>query len=55
MILSMHGSTMKDMPDTTQQVRAHSAELDAMYNDLMKMMMVVNETQEESLKYLFED
>jgi hypothetical protein len=43
-----------DMLDTAEQVRAHFAELDAMYNDLMKKMMAVNEAQEESLKHIIE-
>jgi uncharacterized protein YukE len=44
-----------DMLDTAERVRAHFAELDAMYNDLMKKMMAVNEAREESMKHLFED
>lgn len=44
-----------DTLDTAEQVRAHFAVLDAMYKDLMKKMMAVNEPQEESLKHLFED
>jgi uncharacterized protein YukE len=50
------GKAIKDdMLDTAEQVRTHFAELDAMYNDFMKMMMAVNEAQEEFLKHLFED
>jgi SMC interacting uncharacterized protein involved in chromosome segregation len=44
-----------DMLDTSEQVRAHFAELDAMYNDLMKMMMAVNEARAESLQHLFNE
>jgi len=44
-----------DMLDTAERVRAHFAELDAMYNDLMKKMMAVNEAREESMKHLLED
>jgi SMC interacting uncharacterized protein involved in chromosome segregation len=44
-----------DMLDTAERVRAHFAELDAMYNDLMKKMLAVNEAREESTKHLFEE
>jgi uncharacterized protein YukE len=44
-----------DMLDTADRVRAHFAELDAMYSDLMKKMMAVNEAREESMKHLFEE
>jgi uncharacterized protein YukE len=44
-----------DILDTAQRVRAHFAELDAMYNDLMKKMMAVNEAREESMKHLLEN
>lgn len=44
-----------DMLDTAERVRAHFAELDAMYNDLMKKMTAVNEAREESTKHLFEE
>jgi uncharacterized protein YukE len=50
------GHTIKDdMLDNAEQVRANFAELDATYNDLMKMMTAVNEAQEESLKHFIED
>lgn len=46
------GHAIKDeMLDTAEQVRAYFAELDTMYNDLMKKMMAVNEAREESLKH----
>ena len=46
------GHTIKDdMLDAAEQVRAHFARLAAMYNDLMKKMMAVNEAREESLKH----
>jgi hypothetical protein len=49
------GHAIKDyMLDNAEQVRTHFAELDAMYNDLTKKMMAVNEAQEKSLKHIFE-
>jgi len=44
-----------DILDTAERVRAHFAQLDAMYNDLMKKMTAVNEAREESMKNLLED
>jgi uncharacterized protein (DUF3084 family) len=50
------GQAIKDdILDTAEQVRECFAELDAMYNDLMKTMMAVNAAREESVKRLFED
>jgi uncharacterized protein YukE len=44
-----------DMLDTAQRVKEHFAELDAMYNDLMKQMMAINEAHEEQMKHLFDE
>jgi len=50
------GHAIKDgVLDTAERVRAHFAELDAMYNDLIKKMMAVNEAREESVKHVFEE
>jgi Fe2+ transport system protein B len=48
--------SIKDhMLDVAEQVRAHFAELDEMYDDLIKKMMAVNDARDESLKHFFED
>ena len=54
-VLEIGHAIKDDILDTAERVRAHFAELDAMYNDLMKKMMAVNEAREDSMKHLLED
>jgi hypothetical protein len=41
--------------NVAEQVRKYFAEIDTMYADLIKMMMVVNEARDESFKHFLKN